>query len=248
MDEQLEPPGEETPEELKQTRTWLITGIVAAVAAGILLASSVWTGEWKSNGNYVGNELVENKAGVDPQSWCAAQSTYDAIRRELFRRAAQAGGRDEQAFARLSDFAMLRMNGPVLRGIDDRLRAVACSGSASLDLPPGVSVSDRRSSLSGDVDYIVQAAADGSGMVVRLGNADAITIPLATVPAQMIRAPALAEMARERANGSGLENASSTQLPPTGNDEQSAVPNFNEVEGTPPPPERQEPAINNIGQ
>jgi hypothetical protein len=137
------------------------------------------------------------------------------------------------------------MNGPVLRGIDDRLHAVACSGSAAIDLPPGVSVSDGRSSLSGDIDYIVQAAADGSGMVVRLGNADSITIPLATVPATMIRAPALAEIARERASGNGMENMTATQIPPTGNALQPAAPGMNEIEGQPPaPPE--EPAINNV--
>jgi hypothetical protein len=247
MDEQEEPPHEETPEERKRQMTWLIVGVVAAVLAGVLLASSVWTGEWKSNGNYVGNELVENKAGVDPQSWCAAQSTYDAIRHALFQRAARVRGGDESAFARLSDFALLRMNGPVLRGIDDRLHAVACSGSASLDLPPGVSVSDGRSSLSADIDYIVQSAADGSGTVVRVGNADAIAIPLATVPASMIRAPALAEMALERANENAAANGVSNQPPPTGNAQQSAGSNFNEMEAT-PPPEQEQPAVNNVEQ
>jgi hypothetical protein len=248
MNDPQELPPEETPEEIKRTRIWLITGVVAAVAAGILLASSVWTGEWKSNGNAVGNELVENKAGVDPQSWCAAQVTYDAIRRELFRRAAQVRGGDEQAFARLSDFAMLRMNGPVLRGIDDQLHAVTCSGSAALDLPPGVSVSDGRSSLSADIDYLVQEAADGSGMVVRIANADAITIPLASVPAQMVGAPALAEMARERASGNAMENMGAMSHPPMGNAQQPAVPNSNEMESTPPPPEPEEPAVNNVEQ
>lgn len=246
MDEPEELPPEETPEEVKRTRTWLITGIVAAVAAGVLLASSVWTGEWKSNGNTIGNELVQNQAGVDPQSWCAAQATYDAIRRELFRRAAQVRGGDEQAFARLSDFAMLRMNGPVLRGVDDQLHAVTCSGSASLDLPPGVSVSDGRSSLSADIDYMVQQAADGSGMVVRVANADPITIPLATVPAGMIGAPALAEMARERASESAA-NGVTTQSPTTGIAEQPTAPNFNGMEAA-PTPEREEPPVNNVEQ
>jgi uncharacterized protein YecT (DUF1311 family) len=50
-----------------------------------------------------------------------------------------------------------------------------------LDLPPGVAVAGGRRSLSGDVDYMIQPAADGSGMVVRLGNADSIVVPLATL-------------------------------------------------------------------
>jgi hypothetical protein len=172
---------EETPEERKRTTIWLIVALVGAVLAGVLLASSVWTGEWKSKGNIVGNELVENKPGIDPQSWCAAQATYDAIRRELFRRAAQVRGGDSQAYTRISDFSLLRMNGPVVRGIDDRLHSVSCSGTAVLDLPPDVTVSGGRRSLSGDVDYMIQPAADGTGNVIRIGNADSIVIPLATL-------------------------------------------------------------------
>ena len=41
--------------------------------------------------------------------------------------------------------------------------AVSCSGSLSLDLPPGVGVVGGRRTLSADVDYVVQQAADGSG-------------------------------------------------------------------------------------
>jgi len=35
--------------------------------------------------------------------------------------------------------------------------------------------------LSGSLDYMVQPAADGTGNVVRLGNADSIVVPLATL-------------------------------------------------------------------
>jgi uncharacterized protein YecT (DUF1311 family) len=171
---------EESAEERKRTIRWLIVALVGAVAAGVLLASSVWDNKWKSDGNAVGNELVQNKT-FDPQSLCAAQATYDAIRRELFRRAAQVRGSDDQAYTRLSDFALLRMNGPIVRGTDDQLRSVTCSGTAVLDLPPGVSAAGGRGSLSGDLDYMIQPAADGSGNVVRIGNADSIVIPLATL-------------------------------------------------------------------
>ena len=59
--------------------------------------------------------------------------------------------------------------------------AVNCSGSLSLDLPPGVSVVGGRRTLMSDVDYTIQQAADGSGNVVLLRNADAIITPLATL-------------------------------------------------------------------
>ena len=172
---------QETPEERKRRKNiWLIVALVAAVAAGLLLASTVWQSRWSSPENAVGNDLVAAQA-ADPEKLCASQATYDAIRRELFRRAAHARGSDEQAFARLSDFAMLRVSGPIVREVDEDVERVTCSGTAFLDLPPGVEVQDNRRSLSGDLDYLVQPAADGTGNVVRLGNADAIVVPLATL-------------------------------------------------------------------
>lgn len=168
---------------------WLIIALVAAIAAGVLLASSVWDSRWKSNETAAGNSVAQ-KDSSNPEGMCAAQASYDAIRRELFRRAAQVRGSDEQAYARLSDFALLRVNGPVARGIDDQLHSVTCSGTAVLSLPPGVAAAGGRRSLSGDLDYIVQPAADGTGNVVRLGNADAIVIPLATLARTGARANA----------------------------------------------------------
>jgi hypothetical protein len=164
----------------RRINPWLIVALVAAIAAGLLLASSVWTNQW-SGKNEVPENAVEAKKAQDPQAWCAAQSTYDAMKRELFRRAAQVRGSDDQAYAKLADFALLRVNGPVVRGIDDQLQSVSCSGTIVLGLPPGVAVAGGRRSLSGDVDYSIQPAADGSGKVVRLGNADAIVVPLATL-------------------------------------------------------------------
>ena len=163
-----------------QRRTWLIIAIVAAVAAGILLASSVWTGAWKSE------EKAEPRAQIDervlaPEKQCALQSTYDSIKRALFARAARARGSDEAAFAKLSDFSLLRVESPVLRGVDEDLQRISCNGVAVLQLPPGVRVADGGSTLSAPLDYAVQPAADGTGNVVMLGNADAITTPLATI-------------------------------------------------------------------
>ncbi|HEU5482343.1 MAG TPA: hypothetical protein VFU80_04525 [Sphingomicrobium sp.] len=166
-------------EERKRRYVWLIVALLGAVAAGVLLASTVWQDRWPDEESAAGNELI-NAVASNPEQLCASQATYDSIRRELFRRAAQIRGSDQQAYARLADFALLRVSSPVLRGTDDQLRSVSCSGTANLDLPPGVAAGGRRS-LSGDLDYIVQPAADGSGNAVRLGNADSIVVPLATL-------------------------------------------------------------------
>jgi uncharacterized protein YecT (DUF1311 family) len=69
----------------------------------------------------------------------------------------------------------------VMESQDSARSAVNCSGSLSLDLPPGVAVVGGRRTLTADVDYTVQPAADGSGNVVLLRNAEPIVAPLATL-------------------------------------------------------------------
>ena len=82
----------------------------------------------------------------------------------------------------------------LMEGEDSGTGTVNCSGSLSLDLPPGVAVVGGRRSLSADIDYTLQRAADGSGDVVLVRNADAIITPLATLarvaePAQQAAPP-----------------------------------------------------------
>jgi len=172
---------EDTLKPRKRINRWLVVALLGAVLAGILLASTVWDTGFQASDSDDGNQIAAQTSPEDLEKWCAAQPTYDAMRRELFRRAAQVRGSDEQAYARLADFALLRMNGPVVRGIDDQLHSVTCSGSAVLQLPPGVAVAGGRRSLTADVDYMIQPAADGTGNVVRLGSADGIVVPLATL-------------------------------------------------------------------
>lgn len=171
----------ESPEEKeRQRRLWLIIAIVAAVAAGILLASSVWSGGWKAESKEDKGAEIDERL-IAPEKQCALQSTYDSLKRALFERAARTRGGDEQAFAKLSDFSLLRIQSPVLRGVNEDLNRINCNGVAVLQLPPGVRVADGGSTLSAPLDYAVQPAADGTGNVVMLGNADAITVPLATI-------------------------------------------------------------------
>jgi uncharacterized protein YecT (DUF1311 family) len=183
-----DPVVEDAASQRRPFNKWLIIALVVAVLAGVVLASTLLDNRW-SGGDEKSDSASEAK-GPDMEKWCAAQASYDAMKRELFRRAAQVRGDDEAAYARLADFALLRVNGPVARGIDDRLHSVSCSGTAVLSLPPGVAVAGGRRSLSGDVDYTIEPAADGTGNVVRLGNSDAIVIPLATLSRVAAPAPA----------------------------------------------------------
>lgn len=116
-----------------------------------------------------------------PEERCADQETYDLIKRELFRRAAQVRGSDQAAFDRLSAYSSARMVDPVLRSEDEGVGSITCEGTLTLDLPPGVAVVGGRRSLSADISYTLQGAADGSGDVVTLAGAEPIVTPLATL-------------------------------------------------------------------
>ncbi len=107
---------------------------------------------------------------------CSSQGTYDLIKRELFRRAAQVRGSDQAAFEKLANAAVVRMENAVMESEDGASGAANCSGSLSLDLPPGVAATSGQRTLAADVDYTV----DSDGNVV-LRNAEAIVNPLATL-------------------------------------------------------------------
>ena len=112
---------------------------------------------------------------------CSSTATYDMIKRSLFQHAAQLRQSDQEAFSQVAAEANLRMENPVMESQDKASGAINCSGSLSLDLPPSVAVQSGQRTLMSDVDYTVQPAADGSGDVVIVRNADAIITPLSTL-------------------------------------------------------------------
>ena len=161
---------------LSWTTISLIGGLVLLV-----LIIAYFASRGNSNQDKLTNPQVATKAAANPEKLCASNATYDLIKRELFRRAAQLRGTDQAAYDRLSAAAVVRMENPVMESQDSSTGAVNCSGSLSVDLPPGVAAVGGKTTLSSDVDYTVQPAADGSGNVVLLRNADSIIAPLATL-------------------------------------------------------------------
>jgi len=117
----------------------------------------------------------------DPEKLCSSQATYNRIKRELFRRAGALRGSDQPAFDKLAAYASVRVEAPALRDENRETGGVTCNATLTLDLPPGVAVVGGRRSLSSEITYTVQAAADGSGNVVTLADADQIITPLATL-------------------------------------------------------------------
>lgn len=141
------------------------------------------------NDDFMANAVVGPDAAAQPETLCAKSSTYDKIKLELFRQAAEVRGRDQAAFDKIAAYSVVRVEEPVLRQKDEALRTITCTARLTLDLPPGLAVVGGRRSLDASIGYTVQPAADGSGDVVTLAGTDSITIPLATL-ARTARAPA----------------------------------------------------------
>src|SRR5215210_321691 len=163
-----------------QKLNWTTIALIGGLLALLLLIVYFASNRSADQDKLTGNEMAEAQP-ASAEKRCASQATYDLIKRDLFRRAAQLRGSDQGAYDRLSAYAVVRMENPVMESEDSKTGAVNCSGSLSLDLPPGVVVVGGRRTLTSDVDYTVQPAADGSGTVVLLRNADAIIAPLATL-------------------------------------------------------------------
>lgn len=162
----------------------LTSNQIALIAAGLLiLGFAVWIAVGMRRGNP--DALLDNQtaatAEANPAQTCAAQSTYDLIKRELFRRAAALRGSDQAAFDKIAAYAVVRIDRPLLASEDQGTGAVGCTGSLTLDLPPGVAVVGGRRTLTGEIGYTLQRSADGNGQVLTLTNADSIVTPLATL-------------------------------------------------------------------
>ena len=165
--------------------------LVGAAAAVLLLIGAGTYGCSKRNNDKLSDTQVSGQnsaaatARVDPAKRCASTQTYELLKRELFRRAAQIrGNADPALFDRIATAAALRIERPVVTSKDEGLGSIACSASASIDLPPGLAVAGGRTSLAADLAFTLQPAADGSGDVLTFTNADAITVPLATIGRQ----------------------------------------------------------------
>ena len=167
-----------------RTPNWTTLGLIGGLIIILLLIAYVATTRNPNQDKLSQNQMAESQPPAKapaPDKACASKQTYDLIKRELFRRAAQLRGSDQAAFDQLSAYAVARMENPVMESQDRSSGAVNCSGSLSVDLPPGVAIVGGRRTLTSDVDYTIEQAADGSGAVVLLRNADAIIAALATL-------------------------------------------------------------------
>ena len=172
-----EPEPKASQRKVNPTLIALLGGIVLLLLMLLLFAGGRSADQDKLTGNQLSNEAAP--APASQEKLCASVRTYDLIKRDLFRRAAQLRGGDQAAYDSIAAAAVIRMENPVMES--ENQGAANCSALLSLDLPPGVAVAGGRRTLTANVDYSVRQAADGSGTVVVLQNADAIVGPLATL-------------------------------------------------------------------
>ncbi len=173
------------PRVQRRMRRLTPTQIGIIIAGVLILAFVIWTasGTRRTNPDRLpdGSAAAAAPRSANPQQRCASQATYDLIKREVFRRAAALRGSDQAAFDKLAGYAVVRIDRPLLASEDESTGAVGCTGSLTLDLPPGVAVVGGRRTLSADIGYTLQGAADGNGQVLTLNSADGIVTPLATL-------------------------------------------------------------------
>lgn len=214
--------------------------VLAAIALGVILlliVGAVVLGSRDDRSDRLGDNAV-TAAREDPERRCSSQATYDLIKRDLFRRAAEVRGSDQAAFNRLGAYAVLRVEAPMLREENEEIGSVTCAATVSLDLPPGVAVVGGRRTLTAEILYTVQAAADGSGSVVTLANAEEIVTPLAT----LARTGSAEGDALDAGQADGLGNA--VAEPPAPSDPLSPLPPSPPAEPAPPSGPAASPSFN----
>ena len=161
-------------ERPNNTTIALLAGIAVLIVIVAIYAASR-NSDQDRLGDYAS---VENAAASDTSRACASQHIYDAIKTELFSRAAAIRGEDREAYAQIAQSAFARMENATAEGEPESSGIVNCTGSLSLILPPGLEASGGRRQLMADVDFSVDI---NKNRAVSLRNADALVNSLASL-------------------------------------------------------------------
>ncbi|MFL6849997.1 MAG: hypothetical protein ACJ8EH_03975, partial [Sphingomicrobium sp.] len=91
---------------------WTTIGLIAALVLAVILVAYLAT-RGNSDQDKLTNPQVTTEAATSKDKVCASKGTYELIKRELFRRAAQLRGSDQGAYDKLAAYAVVRMENPV---------------------------------------------------------------------------------------------------------------------------------------
>jgi hypothetical protein len=121
---------------------------------------------------------------------CASQASYDRLKALAFEKARDVRSGESAMLDRLAAATVGRMEDPVVKSRDESLNVTICKGRMVIELPPGAEDAfngERR--LVAEVEYAVQAAVDGSGLVYQLDGAEPIIYRLAAIGLKGDRGP-----------------------------------------------------------
>ena len=196
---------------------WTIVALLAGAVLLIGIVAYFATDRNIDQDKLTNAEIARSTPPASQEKKCASGATFDLIKRELFRQAAQLRGHDQATYDSLASFAVLRVENAVMEGQDAGAGLAHCSGSVSIELPPGVTLEDGRRTLMADLEY----TADANGNVT-LANAAALVGRLA----KLVRtAPPAAAAAPDEANVVATENEAEPVPPqPTSPPEPEASP------------------------
>lgn len=138
----------------------------------------------KLDENAIAEASGESASGASDKR-CTSGASHEAVKRELFRRAAEVRGSNAREFEQVAGYALLLVEAAAPVEAAGERQAVDCRGRAKLSLPPGLKVAGGRTSLSADIGFNV-----APGGAVTLGEADGIIVPLATLSKAARAAPA----------------------------------------------------------
>lgn len=157
----------------------IVVAIVAGVLALLLVIYVFAGGGWRDNPDQLSDAQISGAGQASPEARCASRETYNYIKSELFRQAADLSGGDAATFSKVAPQSFLRMASPKLTRHDERVGVIGCAASLTLTLPPGLMVDGGQRSLAGEVGYAIRPS-PGGGQTVTL-SADTIVVPLATL-------------------------------------------------------------------
>jgi uncharacterized protein YecT (DUF1311 family) len=137
--------------------------------AALLFATGCKEGEIKADNPNVIETVAPEPAAAssDGTDICGSQPTYNSVKDIIFDEAIKQAGGNPVPLNDLRRGVSVRMEFPLVKGINEQLKRTDCSGRLTLGLPPGVSSAfGGEPALKADLTYSVQPAADGNGAVI----------------------------------------------------------------------------------
>lgn len=171
-------PSKQERRETWDRRTLTIAAIVVLVVIAAAILIYGLTAD-RTNQDRLSDMPTGEAQPTNLERQCGARSVHEAIKRELFRRAAEARGSDQDALRSIGEQASARMEAAMLTAQSRDAGTISCSGLLWIDIPPNFIAPGGRRTLSSDVDYTIETSAEGAGDLVSLGGADTIVTALA---------------------------------------------------------------------